>query len=119
MFHPYRSNTLHYAIMIETSVLSSILNSLLTDLSGKTLPFRAWLPYDCSSSIVFYVTYFHQMMSMTACSLFHVAIDALFCGFLLQICCQIDKLKYRLKRLNGNGLGELRKCIQHHYQIYQ
>ncbi|XP_035718471.1 odorant receptor Or1-like [Vespa mandarinia] len=114
-----RANTLHYAIMIETSVLSSILNSLLTDLQAKTLPFRAWIPYDYSSSIVFYLTYFYQMISMTACSLFHVAIDALFCGFLLQICCQIDKLKCRLKRLNCDGLDGLRKCIQHHYQIYQ
>ncbi|KAI4483709.1 hypothetical protein M0804_007969 [Polistes exclamans] len=115
-----RINTLYYAIMIETSVLSSILNSLLTDLQSKTLPFRSWIPYDCyTSTIIFYLTYFYQMLSMTACSLFHVAIDALFCGFLLQICCQIDILKCRLKHFNGNGFDDLRKCIRHHYQIYQ
>ncbi|XP_015180690.1 PREDICTED: odorant receptor Or1-like isoform X1 [Polistes dominula] len=115
-----QTNTLYYAIMIETSVLSSILNSLLTDLQSKTLPFRSWIPYDyCSSIIVFYFTYFYQMISLTACSLFHVAIDGLFCGFLLQICCQIDILKYRLKHLNGDGFDDLRNCIRHHYQIYQ
>ncbi|KAK2576115.1 hypothetical protein KPH14_007448 [Odynerus spinipes] len=114
-----QKNTLRYTIMIETSVLSSILNSLLTDLRIRRLPFRSWIPYDCSSSIAFYFTYFHQMMSMTACSLFHVAVDALFCGFLLQICCQIDILECRLKRVNDYGLDDLRGCIKHHSQIYR
>ncbi|KAI4502599.1 hypothetical protein M0802_002511 [Mischocyttarus mexicanus] len=53
-------NTLYYAIMIETSVLSSILNSLLTDLQSRTLPFRSWIPIANKVNETFAITIFAQ-----------------------------------------------------------
>ncbi|XP_018374275.1 PREDICTED: odorant receptor Or1-like [Trachymyrmex cornetzi] len=112
-----QANTIHYAILVETTCVCITLTSLLTDFRRRTLTFRAWLPYDYSSPILFHVTYAHQLISLIIGSVLHVACDGLICGLLVHICCQIKILESRLKRIAYEP-GILPECILQHSRIF-
>ncbi|XP_032691024.1 odorant receptor Or1-like [Odontomachus brunneus] len=108
-----------YTFMIETTCASMGLTSLLTEFRNGNLAYREWIPYDYySSDILFYITYFHQMISLTAASIVNVACDNVICGLLLHICCQIEILECRLKKSlrNQSDFGE---CVYLHNRIYK
>lgn len=104
-------------ILVELTCASTMIASLLTDYRKKKLTFRAWLPFDYySSTTLFHFTYFHQLISLTVGSVLHVACDGLICGLLLHICCQIEILSYRLKKIIRNP-KILRDCVNQHNLI--
>ncbi|XP_032691309.1 putative odorant receptor 92a [Odontomachus brunneus] len=112
------TNTLHYAILVEVTCVSISIASLCTDYRKEKLTFRAWLPYDYSSTTLFHITYFHQLISLIVGSVLHVACDGLICGLLLHICCQIEILNYRLKQIIRNP-EVLRHCVIQHNLIFK
>ncbi|EFN77714.1 hypothetical protein EAI_05202, partial [Harpegnathos saltator] len=119
--HPqlfYRTNTLHYMILVELTCISTAIASLCTDYKKEKLTFRAWLPYDYSSTTLFHLTYFHQLISLTVGSVLHVACDGLICGLLLHICCQIEILNYRLRKIAQDS-EILRDCVIQHSLIFK
>ncbi|XP_018317852.1 odorant receptor Or1-like [Mycetomoellerius zeteki] len=112
-----QANTIHYAILVEMTCVCITLTSLLTDFRRRTLTFRAWLPYDYSSPILFHITYAHQLISLIIGSVLHVACDGLICGLLVHICCQIKILESRLRRI-AHEPGILPECILQHSRIF-
>ncbi|XP_011882827.1 PREDICTED: odorant receptor Or1-like [Vollenhovia emeryi] len=112
-----QANTIHYTILVETTCVCITLTSLLTDYRRRTLTFRAWLPYDYSSSVLFHVTYAHQLISLIMGSILHVACDGLICGLLMHICCQIKILESRLRRIVHEP-HILHDCILQHNRIF-
>lgn len=114
----YRTNTLYYMILVELTCASTAIASLLTDYKKDKLTFRAWLPFDYSSTTLFHFTYFHQLISLTVGSVLHVACDGLICGLLLHICCQIDILSCRLKNIVHNP-KILRNCVIQHNLLFK
>lgn len=110
-------NTLRYTILIETSWSCSGLTSLLADFRNSRLTYREWVPYDYSSYMVFCITFFHQFLSTFYTATVNVACDTLICGLLMHVCCQIEILEYRFKKLiNKQNLGY---CIRHHNSIFE
>lgn len=108
-----------YTIMVETTCTCMCLTSLLTEFRKGNLTYREWLPYDYSSdTYLFYVTYFHQLISLTVASLVNVACDNIICGLLLHICGHIEILECRLKKSlrNQYDFGE---CVRLHDSIYK
>lgn len=88
------------------------------DLPKENLTYRAWLPFDYTPPSVFYFVFTHQLIGMMITAAVNVACDSLISGFLQQICCQLEILKYRLtKVLHDHHI--LRDCIHHHDRIYE
>ncbi|XP_070156716.1 odorant receptor 46a-like [Polyergus mexicanus] len=88
------------------------------DLPKENLTYRAWLPFDYTPPSVFYLVFTHQLIGMMITAAVNVACDSLISGFLQQICCQLEILKYRLaKVLHDHHI--LRDCIRHHDHIYE
>ncbi|XP_032691308.1 odorant receptor 46a-like [Odontomachus brunneus] len=115
----YRNKTLFYTILVETTCACITLSSLFTEFRKGKLTYRAWLPYDYySSTVVFCLTYAHQLISLTAGSLVNVACDSLICGLLLHICCQMEILECRLSEVSGDH-NTLRDCVRHHDNIFK
>lgn len=114
----FRANTIHYAILVETTCVCITLTSLLTDFRKRTLTFRAWLPYDYSLPFLYYITYAHQLISLIIGSVLHVACDGLICGLLVHICCQIKILESRLRRI-AREPDILHDCILQHNRIFE
>ncbi|CAL1676378.1 unnamed protein product [Lasius platythorax] len=107
-----------YAITVEVTCGCMTLTSLFTDFRRGDLAYREWIPYEYSSSIMYYIIYFRQLISLTAASIVNIACDCLICGFLLHIYCQIEILECRLKKCLRDR-GNLGECIHQHNRIYK
>jgi len=93
-----------------------ILSSLSMNLKNRKLTYRAWLPFDYSSTILFYLMYIHQLISLAIAAFINVGCDTLICGLLVHICCQIEILTCRLKKIISYS-NVLRGCVYQHYHI--
>ncbi|XP_071631629.1 odorant receptor 46a-like isoform X1 [Temnothorax longispinosus] len=111
-------NTLWYTILIETTCASTALISLFTDFRKSTLTYREWTPYNYTSEVVFCVIYARQLVCTFFGSMVNVACDSLICGLLLHVCCQIEILECRLKKVSL-GQNNLRECVRQHDCIFK
>ncbi|XP_076223499.1 putative odorant receptor 92a [Nomia melanderi] len=112
-------NTIAYTIIIKIYVLSMCITSIFTGYRHNKLLYRAWLPYDCSTSIRFTATYIHQIVAVTYCSFITVACDSLFSGFLIHTYCHFEILGHRLKSFDGNKSEAVKDCAYLHDRIYK
>nr|XP_012230269.1 PREDICTED: odorant receptor 49b-like [Linepithema humile] len=113
------TNTLCYTILVESTCICITMTSLLMEFRKGHLTYRAWIPYNYhSSTIIFCLTYAHQLISLTAGSLVNVACDSLICGLLVHICCQFEILEYRLNKISKDS-EVLRDCVRHHDSIFE
>ncbi|XP_070156633.1 odorant receptor 46a-like isoform X2 [Polyergus mexicanus] len=113
-----QNKTLWYAILIETTCACIVLTSLLTNFRKGNLTYREWTPKYNYSEIVFCVVYARQLMSSMFGSLVNVACDTLICGLLLHVCCQIEILECRLKKISL-GRTNMRECVRQHNGIFK
>jgi len=114
----FSTKTRWWLILAQITCACISMTSLLTVFRKGELTYRAWLPYDCYSSMtVYYLTYAHQLISLTLGALINVASDTLVCGLLLHICCQIEILECRLNRLPDDR-DILRDCVLQHDSIF-
>ncbi|XP_076679569.1 uncharacterized protein LOC143374904 [Andrena cerasifolii] len=112
-------NTIAYMILIESCMLFMFVASLFTDLESRKLTLRVWLPYDHTSTLGFTLTYVHQVMGATVCSLSTVACDSLFSSLLIHIYTQFEILGHRLRNIESDGTDSVRLCAHHHKEIYK
>ncbi|XP_070518394.1 odorant receptor 94a-like [Cardiocondyla obscurior] len=113
-----RSNTLHYMTMVESTCAFALVTSIIVDYRKYRLAFRAWLPFNLSSPMLFQIAYAHQSIGITAGSVIQVACDSLICGLLMHICSQLEIMECHLKKIVGKP-RYLRECIVHHIRIFQ
>ncbi|XP_024885581.1 odorant receptor 94a-like isoform X1 [Temnothorax curvispinosus] len=111
-------NSWRYASLPAATILSLLLSSLFINLKKRTLMFRTWLPFDYSSTFLFYLTYIYQMIAMFAAAAVSVGCDTLICGLLVHICCQIEILTYRLRSFVSYS-NVLRDSVRHHCDIFK
>lgn len=114
----YRTNTLYYATLVELTGAFALTTSMFSDYSKHQLTFRAWLPFNYSSPILFRIVYAHQSISMTVGSVLHIACDSLICGLLTHICSQLEILECHLKKIVDKP-HFLRECVVQHTCIFQ
>ncbi|XP_014470127.1 PREDICTED: uncharacterized protein LOC106742051 [Dinoponera quadriceps] len=113
-----QNNTLRYLILVMMSITSILLTSFFTVLTERNLTYKAWVPFNySSSSVVFFLVYSYQLIGMSTSGIVNVACESIICGFLLHICCQLEILEYRLTKISRNRdvLGD---CVYHHNRIF-
>ncbi|XP_018317934.1 uncharacterized protein [Mycetomoellerius zeteki] len=104
--------------LIQVTVICIILNAIFMDFIEGNLTYKAWVPFDYTSSIIFLLVFTHQMIGMSICAAVNLACDCLLSGLLQEICCQFEILEYRLtKILHEKHI--LRDCVRHHNRIYE
>ncbi|XP_072754237.1 uncharacterized protein [Anoplolepis gracilipes] len=113
-----QTNTRRYTYLSMMTALFIVLTSLSTNLKKRKLTYRAWLPFDYSSTTLYLITYIHQLISLVAAGLLNIACDTLICGLLVHICCQIEILSYRLSKIMFYS-DILRYCIHQHQYIFR
>ncbi|XP_039309010.1 odorant receptor 46a isoform X2 [Solenopsis invicta] len=111
-------NTWRFVHLGIITVSSVILSSLLINFRNRKLTYKAWLPFDYSSAILFYITFTHQMTSLVAAMFINIGCDTLICGLLVHICCQIEILTYRLRKIMSYS-NIIRDCVYQHYYIFR
>ncbi|XP_011882829.1 PREDICTED: odorant receptor Or1-like [Vollenhovia emeryi] len=109
-------NTWRYVYLGTVTQSCIVLSSLSISFKNRKLTFRAWLPFDYSSTLLFSLMYTHQMISLVTAAFLNIGCDTLICGLLVHICCQIEILLYRLRKVVSYS-DVLRDCIRQHYHI--
>ncbi|XP_029160055.1 odorant receptor Or1-like [Nylanderia fulva] len=122
IFHKFDTsvqiNTQRYTCLALLTCVFIVLTSLSANFKQRKLTYRAWLPFDYSSTTLFFLMYIHQIISLVAAGLLNIACDTLICGLLVHICCQLEILAYRLKKIIFYT-DILRDCILQHYYIFK
>ncbi|XP_070156627.1 odorant receptor 46a-like isoform X2 [Polyergus mexicanus] len=112
-----RNNTLYCFVLVGSTCVCITLTSLFTNFRRGNLTYKAWLPFNYSSPVLFYLTYAHQLTSMATSALVNLACDCFICGLLLHVCCQIEILEHRLNN-KSHTWETLRDCVRHHDLIF-
>ena len=94
--------------------------TLITDFKKKKLTFEAWIPFNYTASwFLFSLTFIHQCGCAVVTSFGISIFDTLFAGLLLQVCCQLDTLVYRLQNIKEDAIQSLKYCARQHELIYR
>ncbi|XP_034939938.1 odorant receptor Or1-like [Chelonus insularis] len=107
--------------------------AFFTDGVRYVLPFQAWLPFDISHPIKYWIAYTHQNIAHLMGAAINAAYDTVIPGLMLQICAQFSILKHRLsiisetvqsKDYKSNDINKKEaECfanhVKHHLQIFQ
>ncbi|XP_017766522.1 PREDICTED: putative odorant receptor 92a [Eufriesea mexicana] len=110
--------TILYTVQIMSYVACTLVVTAI-NFKYQKLPHRVWLPFDCTSSWLLYsLIVLHQIISITVTCIAIIVSDTLFAGLLLHICCQFELLEHRLKNIEGDKIGKLKRCARHHKLIY-
>ncbi|XP_033346327.1 odorant receptor 67c-like [Bombus vosnesenskii] len=108
-----------YTIQVIFCVFSLLGTTLMGDFQSKKLMFRAWFPFDITSSwFAFSMTFLYQFVGLVIISNGVCIFDTLFAGLLLHICCQLEMLVYRLHNIEGNEIQSIKHCVWHHNKIF-
>jgi len=127
----YRSYSIKYTSLGLSSLFGGIIGGLHKTLEGHLI-FRMWVPYDYISPILLWFTSIQASVCLIFGTFVNLATDTTVLGFCLQICAQIEILKYRLQRMmkpnekeiskislhdKSNETCKLSECILHHLCI--
>ncbi|XP_019698824.2 odorant receptor 46a isoform X1 [Harpegnathos saltator] len=93
-----RSCSIKYSLLATGSVTGVTIRSVLNAMQG-ILPYRAWLPYDSTLSLAFWITSIQQIFSSIFATVINISTDTLVFGLLLQTCAQLKILERRLHKL--------------------
>ncbi|XP_076544269.1 uncharacterized protein LOC117603438 [Osmia lignaria lignaria] len=112
------SMTIYYTILVEITVVCMILSSVFTDFKDRKLLYSAWIPFDYTTSNLYYIVYLHQVVALIGTSLLNVACDVIVCGLLVHACSQQEILKYRLKGMIEKSNANMGKIVRFHDYLY-
>ncbi|XP_012230984.1 odorant receptor 46a-like [Linepithema humile] len=113
-----QNSILRYLFIVLMAIVSTILTSLVTEFKKGNLTYKAWVPFDYSSFVIYILVYIHQLIGMATSGIVNVACEGVICALLLHICCQLEILEYRLTKMTQNQ-DILRDCISHHIRIFE
>ncbi|XP_050488673.1 odorant receptor Or1-like [Bombus huntii] len=109
-----------YTIQVTFCVLALVGTTLVSNFKLKKLMFRAWFPFDFTSSwLAFSMTFIYQFVGLMIIATGVSMFDTFFAGLLLHICCQFEMLIDRLHNIGGNEIQSLKDCVRHHNMIFR
>lgn len=106
--HFCRSCSIKYSLLATSSVTGVTVRSVLNVMQGH-LPYRVWLPYDYSTSPMFWITSVQQIITVIFVTIINVGTETLVFGLFLQTCAQFEIFESRLRKLVFNKTNKLMK----------
>lgn len=124
-----------YFFIVCISLITLNGSIFLVDRNERIKALNVWRPYDLKVALHFWITFFHEFFGHLLMSSCHICSDTLIPGIMIQICCQLKFLQYRLKtlptkvqnandpkgivdkiKIEKNLIGEI---IEHHNAIFR
>ncbi|KAL0112557.1 hypothetical protein PUN28_012106 [Cardiocondyla obscurior] len=123
-----RSYSMPYIIICSMSMMNCWIGGVLFMLEGQIPYGLAWVPWDCSSFFIFFLTSIQVMLGTFLAIFVNIATETSILGFCLQICARFEILKYRLQKMINhnewenissftNKTSRLAKHVSHHLYI--
>ncbi|THK32911.1 odorant receptor 89 [Diachasma alloeum] len=91
--------TICYGGLTEATVCYGTIAPFFQNIPFGFLPYKAWSPYDYSSSLIYWCTFCQQLISVFMAANLNIGFDTIIFGILMQICTQFNMLKCRLKMI--------------------
>nr|AZQ24940.1 odorant receptor [Aphidius gifuensis] len=117
-----------YGTLNESTATTITLASIIRDAPQRALAYKAWLPFDESKPIFYWIAFIHQHFGGYCAASMSVAFDTMVVGLMISVCAQLRVLKYRIHHGYNTVTYEQKKnyendylvdCIQHHNAIFQ
>lgn len=87
----------------------------------KTVILPGWYIYEISTSKIYWWTMLHQFLALNNYCISTTMFDTVVVGIMMQICVQIEIMKYRIFKISSvsNALkyDKIVNCIEHHLII--
>ncbi|XP_048267493.1 odorant receptor 46a-like [Bombus terrestris] len=112
-------NSKAYSFVLHFFVAWLWIAALLTDFRHGRLKFRAWIPYDYNSPLLFLFSFIHQILATVFSTNLNIVCDCLFSGILIHIYCQFEILEHRMKNITTDKNYSAKFCAHHHHRIYK
>lgn len=109
---------LRYLSLVMMAIISIVLTSVFTEFTKRNLTYKAWVPFDYSSPVTYFLVYTYQLIGMATSGIVNVACESVICGLLLYICCQLEILEHRLTKIT-HSQHILQDCVRHHNHIFE
>ncbi|XP_077264615.1 uncharacterized protein LOC143898775 isoform X3 [Temnothorax americanus] len=113
-----KNSTLRYLMVILSAIISITVTSVFTAFMSKNLTYKAWVPFHYSHPVLYFLVYCHQLIGMAASGIVNAGCEGMICGLLLNLCCQLEILEYRLTKM-ADDENILRDCVYHHNRIFE
>ncbi|XP_070161895.1 odorant receptor 67a-like [Polyergus mexicanus] len=134
--HNAKTITIYCEILNESTVFFGMIAQLRHFANTRTLPLSNWVPYDISSTAVYWATVLHQIIGLIVCANASVAHETLISGFMIQTCAQLDILCHRAQMLpdllreaqkfsiskedlKAREQSLVRELVHHHRYVYR
>ncbi|XP_018355221.1 PREDICTED: uncharacterized protein LOC108756126 [Trachymyrmex septentrionalis] len=96
--HTIRSYSIYYLLLCTFSATGAVTAGMLDVLEGQ-LPYNMWVPWDCTSFLLFLFTSLQEIVSLIVATIVNIATETIVLGFCLQLCAQFEILEHRLQRM--------------------
>lgn len=97
---------MYYIILCTVSVMSALIGGTLYMLNGQIPYGFVWVPWDCTSFVIFFFTSLQEIIAVIVATLINLATETLVLGFCLQICARFEILKHRLQKMIKHNMKE-------------
>lgn len=78
--------------------MGAVTAGMLDVLEGQ-LPYNMWIPWDCTSFLLFLFTSLQEIVAIIIATIVNIATETIILGFCLQMCAQFEILEHRLHRM--------------------
>ncbi|XP_011633609.1 odorant receptor 67a-like isoform X1 [Pogonomyrmex barbatus] len=86
--------------------MGAVTGGMLDILDGQ-LPFNTWVPWHCTSFLLYWFTSLQEIVAVIIATVVNVATETTILGFCLQTCAQFAILKHRLQKMAKSREKEL------------
>lgn len=81
------------------SLMSAIIGGALYIVEGQIPYGFVWVPWDCTSFVIFFFTSLQEIIAMIIGTLINLATETTVLGFCIQTCAGFEILKHRLQKM--------------------
>jgi len=125
---PCRSHSMPYIILCTISLIGTIIGGILYMLEGAIPYGFVWVPWECTSFLLFCFTSLQEIAAVTIGIIVNIATETTVLGFCLHTCARFEILNHRLQRMikgekegmrksSVNNISRLSKYVSFHLCI--
>lgn len=95
--------------MVQCAIVLITISSVVKNVPERTLPFKAWIPWNYNSDNVYWCLYYYQVIAHAALAIISSAYDTLVPGIMLLTSAQLKILKSRCENFLENVRDQQKK----------
>ncbi|XP_063994093.1 odorant receptor 46a-like isoform X2 [Diachasmimorpha longicaudata] len=94
------NRTKFLCLFFETTCVTLILTSIVKNIPDRSLPLKAWVPFNYVDGYFYWPVYLHQVLGLIYVGMIHASYDTFVVGVMLILCSQLKILQHRNSEMN-------------------